>query len=46
MSALKIILFCIIFVIAALVIWLVPIPGVWGRLLVALIAVGLIILIH
>jgi len=46
MSVLKIILFCIIFIAAALVIWAVPILSLWGRLIVALIAAGLIILIH
>ena len=46
MSVLKILLFIFIFAMAALVIWAVPITGLIGRLIVALIAAGLIILIH
>lgn len=46
MSVLKIVLFIIIFIVTALVIWVAPIASLLGRLVAVLIAAGLIILIH
>ena len=46
MGALKVILCVLVVLIAALVIWLVPITAWFGRLIVALVAVGVIVLIR